>query len=65
MIFKTGHKDFPSVSTYTNFLQDEGENSSSAAAYLARYSTDEDFVRRASIIKAAFSAANKQDFKKE
>jgi hypothetical protein len=54
MIYKTGHKDYPSIETYTAFLSEDGVDSTQAAAYLARYANDIEFVRKANLIKAAF-----------
>jgi hypothetical protein len=57
MIFKTGHKDFPSLVTYTDIMHnDGGSKSAKAAAYAARFLADQDFVEKSKVVKLAFEA---------
>lgn len=50
-LFKTGHKDFPSVSNYTMLVNQYGPDSNQAQSYLGRFLSDESFVRQAEAVR--------------
>lgn len=50
-MYKTGHRDFPSLSTYTMLVNDHGPDSSQAQSYLGRFLSDENFVRQAEAVR--------------
>lgn len=53
-LFKTGHKDFPSLSHYTTLVSQYGPTSSEAQSYLGRFLADENFVRQAEVVRNTF-----------
>lgn len=53
-LYKTGHKDFPSLSTYTMLVQNHGPDSAQAQSYLGRYLSDDNFVRQAEAVRNMF-----------
>lgn len=63
-LFKTGHKDFPSLSNYTKLVDEHGPNSSQAQSYLQRFVSDDEFVRQAETIKNIY-ANNSQKTKSD
>lgn len=62
-LFKTGHKDFPSLSHYTQLVQEHGPESTQAQGYLGRFLSDDNFVRQAEAVRGMFllKAATKED----
>jgi len=57
-LFKTGHKDFPSLSHYTMLVNQYGPDSSEAQSYLGRFLADETFVRHAEAVRGMFLVKN-------
>lgn len=53
-LFKTGHKDFPSLSNYTELVEKYGPISSEAQSYLGRFLSDNSFVRQAETVRNLF-----------
>jgi hypothetical protein len=53
-LFKTGHKDFPSLSYYTSLLEKHGPLSEQAQSYLGRFISDDNFVRQAEVVRNIF-----------
>ena len=50
-LFKTGHKDFASLSHYTSLVDQHGPTSSEAQSYLGRFLADNNFVRQAEAVR--------------
>jgi hypothetical protein len=53
-LYKTGHRDFPSLEKYTSLIESQGLHSAEAAAYLARFPNDTSFVKQAEAIRNTF-----------
>lgn len=62
-MYKTGHRDYPSLSAYSSLVDKHGPESEQANAYLARFKDDESFIRQAEAIRCNF--LSKDSDKKE
>jgi len=60
-LFKTGHKDFPSLNNYTALVEAHGPNSSQAQVYLNRFSSDTNFVRQAEVVRNIYLTKQASD----
>jgi len=62
-LFKTGHKDFPSLSNYTELVELYGPTSTQAQSYLGRFLSDNDFVRQAEVVRNMYFNKTASDSK--
>lgn len=62
-LFKTGHKDFPSLSNYTELVEIYGPTSSQAQSYLGRFLSDTNFVRQAETVRSMYVIKTASDSK--
>ena len=50
-LFKTGHKDFPSLSNYSALVEAHGPDSSQDQVHLSRFLSDTTFVSQAEAVR--------------
>jgi len=60
-LYKTGHRDYPSLSVYSSLVEKHGPESDEAMAYLNRFLDDISFVKQAEAIRLSYNTNNSQD----
>jgi hypothetical protein len=64
-MYKTGHRDFPSIEKYTSLIESHGVNSAQAENYLSKFRDDINFSKQAEAIKNLYQTKNGANNDKE